>query len=639
MTARGAWGILAWALLCASASAQQAPAASHVTGVVLDARTDTAIRRARVEVAVISTRYPPVFTDERGGFSIDVPVGMSLTITKAGFAPESVKTATTRGSEPAAIRVSMNRAAAITGHLIDASGTPLMNMSVALREAATARAVESSRPRTTSTNDLGEFRFGGLTTGEFALASPVATASVRVRPGDTVDVGDVVYERSPTASGVAARATDIRKRPAIAGTVSDEYGDPLQGAMIRLLQIRRAGDRLAAIAQEHVGPRMSDDRGAYRIFGLPAGRYLVVADVEGYAPAYYSGVTNIAYALPVVVVDRGDAEGIDFAFRRERTVRVFGTALDSSGKPVRGAVLLGVSQRAGGVVPEPRVAPVAPDGSFAFDSVAPGDYVLQVSAPYAGLLPKVEGGKLLTPRMEFGMQRLVVGDTDLPAVSLRTSLGATLRGRIAADGQTPPPRSLAVFPYPTDFDLSLMMAGGGGMGLTKSDDGSFVVTGVTGPRRFAMVSAPDGWYVKDVRVRGVDALDTPFDFGLKDRDFDDIDVVVSPAGAAVSGTVTRPTGDPVADYSVLVFSTDTSKWYQYSQSVKLGRPTEDPAFRIGGLPPGSYDVLAMNAASDVIDSGDWQDPGTLEKLRALATRVTVGEGETRTITLRLTSLP
>src|SRR6267142_5585768 len=100
-------------MLSANASAQSAPAAVHVTGVVADAQTDAPIRRARVEVGATSTRYSPVFTDEQGRFSFDVPVSVLLTITKAGFAPESVKVQPPRASEPLDIQVSMNRAAAI----------------------------------------------------------------------------------------------------------------------------------------------------------------------------------------------------------------------------------------------------------------------------------------------------------------------------------------------------------------------------------------------------------------------------------------------------------------------------------------------------------------------------------------------
>src|SRR2546428_239182 len=117
-------GVLVTAVLVtlgAHAFAQTAPPAVHVAGVVVDAQTQTAIRRARVEVVATSTRYAPVFTDERGRFSLDVPAGTLLTLTKAGFAPESIKVQPPRAFEAADIQVSMKRAAAITGHIIEGS--------------------------------------------------------------------------------------------------------------------------------------------------------------------------------------------------------------------------------------------------------------------------------------------------------------------------------------------------------------------------------------------------------------------------------------------------------------------------------------------------------------------------------------
>src|SRR6185295_2559839 len=118
--------------------------------------------------------------------------------------------------------------------------------------------------------------------------------------------------------------------------------------------------------------------------------------------------------------------------------------------------------------------------------------------------------------------------------------------------------------------------------------------GVTGLRRFVVLSLPtDGWYLKDARVGGVDALDTPFDFGLKEADFNDVEVVVSPGAATIVGTVTTSGGQPADGVAVLLFSSDSSKWYRQSQSLRLEqRPSRE--FRLGSLPPGSYFLLALD---------------------------------------------
>ncbi len=621
MNVRRAGAIVACAFLSTPAFAQPSTPTKHVTGIVVDAQTSTPVRRARVDAGITTTTWVASFTDDQGAFAMDVPrTAAELRITKAGFALESVKIP---GGEGEPLRVSMNRAAAITGHLIDASGTPLVNVNVSVRGAAV---------RNASTNDLGEFRFGGLPAGEFTINYPVPMNPVRVRAGDTMDVGDVVYELTPVVATTAAeRVADPRRRPAVTGNLWDEYGEPIQGAFVRVLQVTRVDDRLAALPVGGVSGQLSDDRGVYRVFGLRPGRYLVAADVQGYADTYYPGGTNVTYATPIVI-DRADAAGLDITCRPERTVRVAGTAVTSAGQPAVGPVLLAVSHRSGAIVTQPKAALLAPDGSFEFEHIPPGEYVIQVSAPIDGLRPKVEEGKLMVPRTEFGMQRLTITDAEPPPLLLRTSPGATLRGKISAEGAALPPR-LVVFPYPTDFDQSFAI-GSGPQGWTADADGSFIVTGVTGPRRFRIASPLD-WYVKEARVGSIDALDASFDFGLEAKDVDDIQIVVSPLGAAVTGRVVAAGGDAVADSAVLLFSTESSKWSRFSQSLRMVKASLAGDFRVGGLPPGSYFLLAVGGESDLITSGDWQDPATLEKLGARATRITLGEGEQRTFALRV----
>src|ERR1043166_2990402 len=407
MTARGAGVFLAFALLSIPAFAQQSSPTIHITGVVVDAQTSTPIRRARVDAGVTATTWSASFTNDNGAFAVDVPLGTAaLAFTKAGYAPDSVKIPPDESAR-LQMQVSMNRAAAITGRLVDASGALLMNISVSLRE-MTVQGPSASRVRNASTNDLGEFRFGALPAGEFAIQSPVVTQPVRVRAGGGFAVGNVVYERSPVPAPDFARAADPR-RLAISGTVWDEYGEPVQGAFVHVLQVIRVDDRVAALRQG-IPFQTSDDRGMYRVFGLRPGRYLVVANVQGYADTYYAGATNVASATPLVV-SRADAMDVDITFRPERTVRVSGAAFSSTGQPAAGAaVLLVVSQRSRAIMTEPKAAMIAPDGTFAFDNVPPGDYVLQVSTPVNGLRPKVDEGKLLrseehTPELQsrFGI--------------------------------------------------------------------------------------------------------------------------------------------------------------------------------------------------------------------------------------------
>jgi hypothetical protein len=69
--------------------------------------------------------------------------------------------------------------------------------------------------------------------------------------------------------------------------------------------------------------------------------------------------------------------------------------------------------------------------------------------------------------------------------------------------------------------------------------------------------------------------------------------------------------------------------------LRLERPSQNGEFRLGSLPPGSYRLVALRDVSDLVTSGDWQDPATLEQLRSSAVEVTVNEGDSRAVTLKL----
>jgi hypothetical protein len=710
------------ALWMFSASQQAPPARVHLTGKVIAAQTQLALRHARVAIDSTSTREPPTFTDDRGEFALDAPLNTSLTIAKAGFATETVPIS--RGQGLQQLRIEMRRGGAITGRAVDQSGLPVISR----RVTALLLAPDAVGPMALSaiTDDLGEFRFGGLAQGEWKVE---LLPPVRVRSGEMIDVGDLIVAAGPPTVTSAASAavpsgfgaitgqvTDVRGKPmrvilrlsrtgsptlsavsddkgrfrferlaegsyfleaarpgaptmqfgqrysgqpgklidvrdratvsdvnfvlsggtSISGSVGDEYGEPIQGASVRVLQIRSVDGRKVAIAPTGIEPRTSDDRGVYRMFGLLPGRYLVVVDGDaGYAPTFYSGTSNVAYALPVNI-EGGDVSGIDLALHPEPTARVFGTALDSDGRPVVGPILMAVSQRSGVTQLEPRQTSTSADGTFLFENVSPGDYVLQTMTPSGGVRPRLEPGKpLALPAMEFGMQRLVIAtDSEPPAVSIRTSRGSLLRGRIVTDGQSPLPPSLRVWPFPTDFDTSPMI-GSGAAALTMKQDSSFEISGITGTRRFVLMTAVDGWYLREARVRGVDALDTPYDFGVEASEFDDIEVVASRTNATVFGTATNAAGRRIDEYVVLLFSMDSSKWYRMSQGIKLARPSQNGEFRISSVPPGSYYLVAVPEGSDLIASGNWQDASVLQSLRSSAATVVISEQSLVNVALRL----
>jgi hypothetical protein len=129
--------------------------------------------------------------------------------------------------------------------------------------------------------------------------------------------------------------------------------------------------------------------------------------------------------------------------------------------------------------------------------------------------------------------------------------------------------------------------------------------------------------------------DTAFDLDNGTQTVTGAELVISNDGAAVSGHVTDAASSPVRRYSVVVFSTDRTKWFVTSRFLRLVRPTQDGSFEVTGLPPGEYYVAATDPIEGNDVSGDWLKSETLQQLSFRAMRVTLAEKDRVMTVLRL----
>src|SRR5262249_15035504 len=178
----------------------------------------------------------------------------------------------TPGTASAPSNLASDDTGSVAGRVRDRRGRPLKASVDLIRE--------GSETLATASNEQGWFRFDRVAPGAyFAEVARPGVLKVRYGQRSVGQFGTPIDVRA--GSAVTGIDFVISAGAAISGTVSDEYGEPVEGARIRVLQIRRVGDRVAALAPPN-GPRSgtSDDRGRYRVFGLIPGRYLVVADGE-----------------------------------------------------------------------------------------------------------------------------------------------------------------------------------------------------------------------------------------------------------------------------------------------------------------------------------------------------------------------
>ena len=419
----------------------------------------------------------------------------------------------------------------------------------------------------------------------------------------------------------------------ITGQILDEDAEPIARAAVSVMRYQyQNGERRLVPA----GSDQTDDRGMYRVYGLPPGDYYVSAvsrllnrpferllqatgaaaeDAEGalgYAPTFYPGVTTPSEATRVNVALGQEMRGVDFQLRLVPMARVSGTVVGVDGSPLAGGNVILAEEQSDLAARANLIGRIGPDGAFTIDNVPPGRYVLWARSR-AG---RGEGA-------DYAAHALVVGGQDIANLVVPLSPGATISGVVSFDAsaQRPPDD-------PSRIRLSLPAIDpvpfGGNQSSRVGPDGRFEVTGVPAGRRFIRVpNPPAGWSLEAVIVDGRDVTDEPLDV-RNGQTITQVQVVLTDRLATVAGAVTDARHQPVFGYTVILFSTDSSTWRAQARTIQAVQPDQTGAYRFRGMPPGAYFLAAV----DDVEQGEWFDPSFLQTLQPGAVRITVSEGAT-----------
>ena len=218
---------------------------------------------------------------------------------------------TTPESKPAAD----NKRGSITGKVIADDGQPLVGVGVSLFRAVGERSIN----RPVATDEEGNFKVNDLPIGSYRINTQVngyvpssrASLTQRYRVGESVTI-------------------TLVKGGVITGKVYDGAGQPLVGATVNAQRVRDEAGRSNGVSVSR--DAMSDDRGVYRIYGLPSGLYVVYTN-GGYGAYYDDGIKEAPTYHPAstrdtaqeVSVSTGVAvTGIDIRHRGERGLVVSG---------------------------------------------------------------------------------------------------------------------------------------------------------------------------------------------------------------------------------------------------------------------------------------------------------------------------
>jgi len=536
------------------------------------------------------------------------------------------------GGAPARDNSVRTGTARIKGHVYAAdNGTPLRKAQVR------ALSPELRENRLATTDAQGAFEIKDLPAGRYTLtANKGSFVSLQygqtrpLEPGKPLQILD--------AQTIEKVDFSLPRGSVITGRIVDEFGEPTADVTVAPMRYQYQQGRRRLVPTGRMST--TNDIGEFRVFGLPPGQYYLSAtlrsgmnpmdgasdDRSGYAPTYYPGTPNVAEAQRINVALGQIVNDINMQLVQTRTARVTGTAVDSNGKPLSGGFLMTMS-RSGSMFMTAGGTQIRGDGSFTLSNLAPGDYTLMAQAP--GGMPGDPG--------ESATANISVNGEDINGIQLMGARMITASGRIvvnAEDAKALQPSTMRLLTMPVNPD-QMMMGGGGGR---INDDLSFEIRTRPGLQQIrlqaGMGNSAGGvtWMTKAIRYNGVDVTDTGFEF-RPNEDISGIEIELTNHPGEVSGLVTTTRGEPSKDYTVVVFAQDQQKWGFQSRYLGTGRPDQDGRFRVRNLPAGNYYVIAL----DYIEQGDQTDPDVLEKLRDRAMSVSLNEGETKTLDLKLQS--
>src|SRR5262245_30276621 len=495
------------------------------------------------------------------------------------------------------------------------SGQPLRRAIVSASSAADQRHTWNAL-----SDANGRFEIRGLPAGSFFIA---ATKTNYLRavlgqqrfgvPGKPIEV----------AAGQMLGGVDVllTKTAVITGRVVDELNEPVGNAQVALMryQFIQNARRLMPAGRQAT----TDESGNYRLFGLQPGDYYISAslrnfamlggndDQTAYTPTYYPGTPVASQAQKIAITPGQTLNEFNFTLLPARASRISGTVVDSLGQPMANArvVVTNPPGPGGGSMSS---GTVKADGSFTVGGLAPGEYILRV-----GTNAGAESAAVPVH---------VTGD-DIMGLQLITAPPSVIRGHVTAGDASPRLTGLRVTAQ------SMTELPGGATSDLKAD-GSFELKMPPGRVALRVVGNMGSLRLRTVRMGDADVTDSGFDVPVN-ATLENILIELTSKVTQVNGTVTNAAGEKTRETWVVLFASDPDRWTFQSRFLARAVPAPNLIFN-ARVAPGEY--LAAALPGDV-DRSRWNDPDFLGLLRDRATPLSISEGETKTLDLKIVEAP
>jgi beta-lactamase regulating signal transducer with metallopeptidase domain len=474
----------------------------------------------------------------------------------------------------------------------------------------------------------GSFAVRGVRPGDYDVAA-VAPGYIQRYFGQTSD--DMPEMPVRVATGQSVSSIDVRLEPAgaVSGRIFSDSGDGLAGVEVELL---RRGSRPFAARPTPIAFAQTEDMGTFRFRNVPAGEYYVRAYTSrslvptreagalAYTATFFPDASDVALAQPVIVGGGQELAGIDFALATARKRTVSGRLVDPAGGSLATAMVSLFSRSSA----EGLKAPVAADGRFRFTDVPDADYMLTVF-DRSNLRSWTDAYRDLSVHDDVTNLQLVAG----PSV--------WIEGRIVRDDGQPVPFDVTDLKMSAEQQTSQLGFHATGSGDVAAD-GTFSMRSGAGPMSVRVSGLPPRWFVKSLRLDGVDVTDTEFELPPDGRRR--LEVTVSDRVGRLSGDVTDREARAVSNALIVVFPEDRARWtnLRLSEKMRVIRTTfsqQRGRYEIDGLPLSAYRVVAVTS----LPRNAWTDPEVIDRLWPFTTSVSLDELRENTLPLKVVPPP
>jgi hypothetical protein len=433
----------------------------------------------------------------------------------------------------------------------------------------------------------------------------------------------------------------------VSGRVTGANGEPVVGMDVALLRVNYTMDGRKNVQQ--VGTAQTNDKGEYRLFWVPPGRYYLTVSPSNrlinpglllntnnnskYSRSFYPGVADMAAASPVEILPGGELNGMDFRLSQSPTFHVKGRIVDAATGQAPANVSISITPReqVGGGIFSSSGPYNRADGTFQLNDVFPGSYWIRAQLPLTARPQPGDG----PPRPPSAAVAVDVSGSDIENVVVTIYPPVSISGRVRVDGvsnpsldrmrvwlQPPAPGPLLSAPPPP---------------AAVNADGTFVIANVL-PGDYQVtipnpLPGPAGsnagqiLYVKEARFGAIDALTESM--SIAGPVSDQLQIVLAADGAKVTGSVANDRQQLVPQIQILLLPALRERRDLY----KVGRTDATGHFTLPSVPPGSYKAFAI----DPLWMDSFFDPAVLAKLESKGTAITVGSSATLNVDLKFIS--